>query len=313
MAGWYRRSPSDFIAGTMRMTLEEKGAYSLVLDLIYDRGAPIEDDARFIAGVCGCSVRKWLSIRDRLISLGKIVVTDGRIANRRAAAEIERAKKIAAQNAENGSKGGAPKGSRRASASVSHNLSRNYLVEKSSRREDKIDEKHGASSNNNDLEKRPPLYARAQDKEEDKNRDSLTSELKARAAERDRWLPPIVERLGLSKDPKLWPRRWIGLGNRVEQWIGEKRDLFRDVLPACAALAERGGVEDKGPNYLDAIVASQADRHRLAPATPAVLHQSERDKRRDAWRRLKLWAPAWGPKPGEPGCCLTDDDLMEAA
>lgn len=74
---WYRRFPDRFIAGTVRLTLEEKGAYSLVLDLMYVRGGPIADEPRYIAGVCNCSVRKWNTIRQRLIDLGKIEVADG--------------------------------------------------------------------------------------------------------------------------------------------------------------------------------------------------------------------------------------------
>jgi len=56
---WYRRFPDNFIAGTVGLTLEEKGAYSLVLDLMYVRGGPVPDEPRYIAGVCNCSVRKW--------------------------------------------------------------------------------------------------------------------------------------------------------------------------------------------------------------------------------------------------------------
>lgn len=74
---WYRRFPDNFIAGTVGLSLEEKGAYSLVLDLIYVRGGPVPDEPRYIAGVCNCSVRKWNAIRQRLIDLGKIEVVDG--------------------------------------------------------------------------------------------------------------------------------------------------------------------------------------------------------------------------------------------
>jgi uncharacterized protein YdaU (DUF1376 family) len=56
---WYKRCGADFIHGTMMLSLEEKGAYSLCLDLIYDRGGPIPDDARWLSGVCGVSLRKW--------------------------------------------------------------------------------------------------------------------------------------------------------------------------------------------------------------------------------------------------------------
>lgn len=103
---WYRRFPDNFIAGTVGMTLEEKGAYSLVLDLMYVRGGPVPDEPRYIAGVCNCSVRKWNAIRDRLISLGKIHVVDGYLMNDRAEKEIEIAAKDAQERAENGAKGG---------------------------------------------------------------------------------------------------------------------------------------------------------------------------------------------------------------
>lgn len=103
---WYRRFGADFIAGTLNLTLEQKGAYSLVLDLIYDRGGPIPDDDRYIAGVCGCSIRKWASIKSVLVSSGKIILVDGRITNRRAEDEIEIRSKKARKLAENGAKGG---------------------------------------------------------------------------------------------------------------------------------------------------------------------------------------------------------------
>lgn len=103
---WYRRFPDNFIAGTVGLTLEEKGAYSLVLDLMYVRGGPVPDEPRYIAGVCNCSVRKWNAIREKLVSLGKIHVVDGYLTNERAEKEIENAAKDAQERAENGSKGG---------------------------------------------------------------------------------------------------------------------------------------------------------------------------------------------------------------
>lgn len=103
---WYRRFPDNFIAGTVGMTLEEKGAYSLVLDLMYVRGGPVPDEPRYIAGVCNCSVRRWNAIRERLIALGKIHVVDGFLVNERAEKEIENAAKDASERAESGRKGG---------------------------------------------------------------------------------------------------------------------------------------------------------------------------------------------------------------
>lgn len=103
---WYRRFPDNFIAGTVGLTLEEKGAYSLVLDLMYVRGGPVPDEPRYIAGVCNCSVRKWNAIRERLIGLGKIHVVNGYLTNERAEKEIENGAKDAQERAESGRKGG---------------------------------------------------------------------------------------------------------------------------------------------------------------------------------------------------------------
>lgn len=119
---WYRRFPDNFIAGTVGLTLEEKGAYSLVLDLMYVRGGPVPDEPRYIAGVCNCSVRKWNAIRERLISLGKIHAVNGYLTNERAEKEIENAAKDAEERAENGSKGGNKSAENRSRVSKNNNL-----------------------------------------------------------------------------------------------------------------------------------------------------------------------------------------------
>jgi len=121
---WYRRFPDNFIAGTVGLTLEEKGAYSLVLDLMYVRGGPVPDEPRYIAGVCNCSVRKWNAIREKLIGLGKIHVVDGFLTNERAEKEIEISLKDAQERAENGAKGGNKSAETRAAVSKNKGLAK---------------------------------------------------------------------------------------------------------------------------------------------------------------------------------------------
>lgn len=97
-APWYQRDGAAFIQGTMGLTLEEKGAYSLCLDLVYSNGGPIADDSRWLAGVCGVSIRKWTALRTSLIQRGKLYVTpNGLLMNERAGhqiAELHRSKRI---------------------------------------------------------------------------------------------------------------------------------------------------------------------------------------------------------------------------
>lgn len=72
---YYKAYPRDFIEGTVGMPFEIKCAYRVVLDLIYMQGGNLPDDARYISGLLGCSIRKWKSIRQALIEAGKITVS----------------------------------------------------------------------------------------------------------------------------------------------------------------------------------------------------------------------------------------------
>lgn len=119
---WYKRYPDNFLAGMARLTLEEKGAYNVVVDLMYARGGPIADEPRWIAGMCNCSVRKWTTIRARLIDLGKLVAGDGSLWNERAMAELGEAVKEAEKQRENGSKGGNKSAEMRTQAKENNDL-----------------------------------------------------------------------------------------------------------------------------------------------------------------------------------------------
>lgn len=81
---YYKRYPRDFFEGTIGLPFEVKAAYGLLIDLIFIRDGRLPDDARFIAGHLGLSVRKWNTIRQALIDAGKIRVDLGIISNSRA-------------------------------------------------------------------------------------------------------------------------------------------------------------------------------------------------------------------------------------
>lgn len=82
---WYKAYPRDFFEGTVGMDAETKGAYRLVLDLIYMHGGRCPDDAKYVAAMLGMSARKWRAIRAKLIELpNKLKVGGGFISNYRA-------------------------------------------------------------------------------------------------------------------------------------------------------------------------------------------------------------------------------------
>jgi len=101
---YYKRFPRDFLDGTIGMSLEEKGAYAIVLDLIFMRDGRLEDNDQYLAGQLGCSVRKWRTIKDVLVVRGKIAVVEGKISNSRADKLLEETRIFVEKQAENGRK-----------------------------------------------------------------------------------------------------------------------------------------------------------------------------------------------------------------
>jgi hypothetical protein len=77
MSGWYPRDGAETIRESVGLPFEERCAYSMLLDLMEGGRKAIPDDARWIAGVLGCSIRKWTAIRSRLIEVQKIAPLNG--------------------------------------------------------------------------------------------------------------------------------------------------------------------------------------------------------------------------------------------
>lgn len=98
---YYKAYPRDFIEGTIGMPFEVKCAYRVVLDLIYMQGGDLPDDPRYISGLLGCSIRKWKSIRETLIQMGKVEVSGEFLTNKRARNELETLAKLQDKQREN--------------------------------------------------------------------------------------------------------------------------------------------------------------------------------------------------------------------
>lgn len=86
---WYKRDPDAALTGMMGLTLEERGAYNTILDLIYSQAGALPDDSRFISGWLRVDVRVWKRLRQRLIDLGKLYILEGTIRNSRADREVD--------------------------------------------------------------------------------------------------------------------------------------------------------------------------------------------------------------------------------
>jgi len=86
---WYKRNPRDYYEATRELSLEERGAYGDIIDLLYMHGGAIPDDAKWISHALHVSTRKWAAIRDALLNAQKIRIEDGKIGNERVSRELD--------------------------------------------------------------------------------------------------------------------------------------------------------------------------------------------------------------------------------
>jgi hypothetical protein len=70
---FYRRDPNKALSGMIGLSLEERGVYNTIIDMLYQTWRPLEDDRRYIANWCGCAVQKLNPIIDRLIAKGRLL------------------------------------------------------------------------------------------------------------------------------------------------------------------------------------------------------------------------------------------------
>lgn len=103
---WYKRDPVAYLHGTRKLSLEERGAYADVIELIYSHDGKLDDDDEHIAGWLRCHLRKWRTIKARLIKLDKIAVVDGFIVNDRCSLESKEALRLIQTCSKAGEKSG---------------------------------------------------------------------------------------------------------------------------------------------------------------------------------------------------------------
>ncbi len=88
---WHKRDHRAALTGMMELTLEERGAYNTILDLIYCHDGALLDDERFIAGWLRVDVRRWRRIRNTLLAAGKLYQCGPNLRNERADREVDAA------------------------------------------------------------------------------------------------------------------------------------------------------------------------------------------------------------------------------
>jgi uncharacterized protein YdaU (DUF1376 family) len=80
---WYKHDPNAALAGMFGLSVEERGAYYTLIDLLYARdGGGVTDE--LVCGALACHGRTWNALKKRLIGKGKIwVQADGTLMAKR--------------------------------------------------------------------------------------------------------------------------------------------------------------------------------------------------------------------------------------
>lgn len=118
--------PDEWIAGTIQLDNAERGLYITICALIYSRGGAI--DIEHLQQTCrdhGHAFKRQLS---RLVELGKLIVNDGQITNKRAINELQNADKRLVNAQQNGAKGGRPNRLAKPAGSFDEKLTINYQL-----------------------------------------------------------------------------------------------------------------------------------------------------------------------------------------
>ena len=71
---FYKHDPNAWLAGTAQLTLEQRGAYITIIDLLYCNDDVLIDDDQAIARTMNCQVRRWQRLKAELMAMGKIRV-----------------------------------------------------------------------------------------------------------------------------------------------------------------------------------------------------------------------------------------------
>lgn len=80
---FYKRDPDAALAGMAELTLQERGAYNTIIDLLYSRDGVLPDDDEMLRRVLACHGNEWRGVKARLVSKGKLWIEGGHLKAKR--------------------------------------------------------------------------------------------------------------------------------------------------------------------------------------------------------------------------------------
>jgi uncharacterized protein YdaU (DUF1376 family) len=101
---WYARDPLRALEGMAELTLEEVGAYNLLIDHAYCRDGDLPDNQAMISRMLRCHWRTWRAIKDRLLEKDKIRIEGGKIIPNGVQETLKNASRLSQKQSKNASK-----------------------------------------------------------------------------------------------------------------------------------------------------------------------------------------------------------------
>src|SRR5262245_52946749 len=88
---WYQHDPNAFSEGVAGLTLQEVGAYILILDAIYARDGELPNDDALLKCILRCHGHTWNALKRSLIAKGKIWIWGSKITAKRVQTTLKHA------------------------------------------------------------------------------------------------------------------------------------------------------------------------------------------------------------------------------
>jgi Protein of unknown function (DUF1376) len=85
---WYKHDPSAALAGMIGLTVEERGAYYTLIDLLYARAPHNDVTDILVIKALGIRPQTWRRLKGSLILKGKVHETDGKLTANRVQTEV---------------------------------------------------------------------------------------------------------------------------------------------------------------------------------------------------------------------------------
>ena len=114
MAEYYKFEIANWDEGTAMLTLEQEAAYLRVVNAIRLKDQPLTFNMFALCGIWRCNERKAKRLLGELVDAGKLRIEDGKIINDKAVEDASNLRRLRADRASAGSRGGIESGKVRA-------------------------------------------------------------------------------------------------------------------------------------------------------------------------------------------------------